>query len=297
MASISTIHAPELQSLFVRNKCPRVAASWITSVSFSWFLKPLQCRTMDSDFPNKKKKKKQVSVQLSSLKTPVMYCGLRFDRLQPSDDELDPHNRFEFGNFVARPAMLEEEYWIAAWLRAECEWENQEYHTLYSDDCKRRFADQEFTAIKKRCEGQNVDSSACIITVRKEKKNVKRTIIKSVVGTLDLSIRYLLKGETFPGELVDAPRFCRMDRTPSARYAYISNVCVSKSARRKGIASNMLYFAIQSAKSAGVPRVYAHVNRYNNAAKTLYQNLGFEVVEMANPLLIESETYLLRLEI
>ena len=33
----------------------------------------------------------------------------------------------------------------------------------------------------------------------KEVKNVKRTVIKSVVGTLDLSIRYMLHGETVPG--------------------------------------------------------------------------------------------------
>lgn len=35
--------------------------------------------------------------------------------------------------------------------------------------------------------------------VRREDKNVKRTVLKSVVGTLDLSIRFLLQGETFPG--------------------------------------------------------------------------------------------------
>ncbi|KAG5000208.1 hypothetical protein JHK87_021280 [Glycine soja] len=79
-------------------------------------------RTIDTDFLTKKKK--QVSVQLPSLTSPVStvrFCDLNFGRLQPSDDELDPHNRFEFGNFVARQALLHEEYWTAAWLRAE-EW-------------------------------------------------------------------------------------------------------------------------------------------------------------------------------
>lgn len=37
--------------------------------------------------------------------------------------------------------------------------------------------------------------------MKKEQKNVKRPILKSVVGTLDLNIRYLLQGETFPGVL------------------------------------------------------------------------------------------------
>ena len=35
--------------------------------------------------------------------------------------------------------------------------------------------------------------------VKKEVKNVKHTILKSVVGTLDLNVRYLLQGESFPG--------------------------------------------------------------------------------------------------
>ena len=35
--------------------------------------------------------------------------------------------------------------------------------------------------------------------VKKEVRNAKRTVLKSVVGTLDLNIRYLLHGETFPG--------------------------------------------------------------------------------------------------
>lgn len=35
--------------------------------------------------------------------------------------------------------------------------------------------------------------------VRKEDKHVKRTVLKGVVGTLDLSVRCLLNGETFPG--------------------------------------------------------------------------------------------------
>lgn len=35
--------------------------------------------------------------------------------------------------------------------------------------------------------------------VRKEERDIKRSVIKSVVGTLDLSIRFFLQGETFPG--------------------------------------------------------------------------------------------------
>ncbi|TKY68487.1 2,3-bisphosphoglycerate-dependent phosphoglycerate mutase [Spatholobus suberectus] len=84
---------------------------------------------MDFDFLNKKKKK-EVAVQLSSLTPPfskvetVRLYDLHFDLLQPSDQELDPHNRFEFGNFVARPVLLDEEYRTTAWVRAKSGWEN-----------------------------------------------------------------------------------------------------------------------------------------------------------------------------
>ena len=62
------------------------------------------------------KKKEELSVQLS--RSPIPKVGtlrsnnLQFDRLQPSDEELVRENRFEFGQFVAREAVLDEEYWV-----------------------------------------------------------------------------------------------------------------------------------------------------------------------------------------
>jgi hypothetical protein len=74
--------------------------------------------TMDSNRDMKNlKKKDEFSVKLSM--TPVRKVdetlssnGLQFDRLQPSDQELVRENRFEFGQFVAREAVLDEEYWV-----------------------------------------------------------------------------------------------------------------------------------------------------------------------------------------
>ena len=37
------------------------------------------------------------------------------------------------------------------------------------------------------------------IQVKKEEKNIRRSVLNSVVGTLDLSIRQFLRGETYPG--------------------------------------------------------------------------------------------------
>ncbi|XP_027355442.1 uncharacterized protein LOC113865220 isoform X2 [Abrus precatorius] len=294
LMSTIPIHRAEFHALFFNGsstpyKYPRIAASWTMAMD-SKFSPTMKNNNDDV------KKKEELSVQLSTPPVPkVETNNLQFDRLQPSDQELVRVNRFEFGQFVAREAVLDEEYWTAAWLRAESHWENRTYER-YIDNYKRKFAEQEFNALKRRCKVQYGDSCTCIITVRKEQKNVKHSILKSVVGTLDLNIRHLLQGETFPGERVKAPLFCCINRTPPSRYGYIANLCVAKSSRRQGIAINMMYFAVEAAKSNGVTQVYVHVDRNNRPAQILYQKMGFEMVEMANSRSLLEETYLLRLQ-
>ncbi|ANM62100.1 Acyl-CoA N-acyltransferases (NAT) superfamily protein [Arabidopsis thaliana] len=197
-------------------------------------------------------KKEELSVQIS-IPPQVDQSrpeGLRFDRLQPPEPEFGHEDRFEFGKFVAREAMLDEEYWTAAWLRAESHWEDRS-NERYVDNYKRKFAEQEFNAIKRRCKGMQGQKCSCIVAVKKEEKHIKRSVIKSVVGTLDLSIRYFLQGETFPGEKVKSQLFCSINQEGSNRYGYIANLCVAKSARRQGIACNMLRFAVESARLSG----------------------------------------------
>nr|KJB65288.1 hypothetical protein B456_010G088100 [Gossypium raimondii] len=146
--------------------------------------------------------KEESSIKLQTSSIPQLEnprpSNLRFDRLQPSDQELNQDSRLEFGKFVAREAVLDEELWTAAWLRAETHWEDRPGER-YVDNFKRKFAEQEFNAIKRRYSGQHGQTYTCVVTVRKEERNVKRTVLKSVVGTLDFSIRHLLHGESFPG--------------------------------------------------------------------------------------------------
>ncbi|XP_050261029.1 uncharacterized protein LOC126705852 isoform X1 [Quercus robur] len=247
------------------------------------------------NYTSKKDKKEELSI-IPHWESSSSSSDFRFDRLQPSDQELGTdQKRLEFGHYVARQALLDEEFWTAAWLRAESHWENRA-NERYVDNFKRKFADQEFNAIKRRSRGQIGQKCTCIVTVMKEVKNVKRTVIKSVVGTLDLSIRYMLHGETVPGERVRTPLFCSINRTDQNKYGYIANLCVIKSARRRGIASNMLHFAVESAKSESVEQVYVHVHRSNIPALELYQRMGFEIVEVASSQLVEDQTYLLCLK-
>ncbi|KAG4141433.1 hypothetical protein ERO13_D06G075200v2 [Gossypium hirsutum] len=173
--------------------------------------------------------KEESSIKLQTSSIPQLEnprpSNLRFDRLQPSDQELNQDSRLEFGKFVAREAVLDEELWTAAWLRAETHWEDRPGER-YVDNFKRKFAEQEFNAIKRRYSGQHGQTYTCVVTVRKEERNVKRTVLKSVVGTLDFSIRHLLHGESFPGER-EKHLFCSISRTNLNRYIYVSNLCVA----------------------------------------------------------------------
>ncbi|KAL9224212.1 hypothetical protein vseg_000273 [Gypsophila vaccaria] len=213
---------------------------------------------------------------------------LEFTKLQTSNRDNNIECRY-FGDFVAREALLDEEYWTAAWLRAESHWEDRA-HDRFVDSYKRQFAEQEFNALKRKCKGYNGYKTSCIVAVMKEDKNVKRSVIKSVVGTLDLSIRNLLLGESFPGEKVSN------QKKQDSKYGYVSNLCVAKSARRKGLAINMLTFAIQSAVSNGAETIFVHVHRKNTTAQHLYQKLGFEIVEEATPNLEQEQMYLLSIK-
>lgn len=109
-------------------------------------------------------------------------------------------------------------------------------------------------------------------------------MIKSVVATLDMNLRHLMHGERFPGvepaflllfscfhvsrpllslwltmlrnllykQEREKSHLCSINIQTPNKYAHIANLCVAKAARRQGIASNMLKFAVETAKSDGM---------------------------------------------
>ncbi|KAJ4978807.1 hypothetical protein NE237_009587 [Protea cynaroides] len=224
---------------------------------------------------------------------------LSFDRKQPSEQEYCGLQKRAFGRFVVRGAVLDEECWTAAWLRAEAHWESVS-HMRHADSYKRKYAEQEFYALKQRCAGRDGNSLKCfcLVTVKKEEKNVRRTVLNSVVGTLDISIRQLLRGESYPGEIKKSSAFVACHEAyDSRKYAYVSNVCVSKFARRQGIASNMLYLAMDVASAAGMKQLYVHVNADNKPAQELYRKTGFEMVKDASSPWSKDQRLLMSMEL
>lgn len=55
---------------------------------------------------------KDVSMECGPLGISCGPSDLRFDRLQPTEEEINCRNRRIFGRYIAREAMLDEEYWV-----------------------------------------------------------------------------------------------------------------------------------------------------------------------------------------
>lgn len=225
-------------------------------------------------------KESSLKLEKAELKD-VGILGLEFER---------PY-MMSFGNYMIQEAVLDEEYWAAAWLRAEIYTEGQPYlrnlYHRYIESYQKRFAEQEFTALKRRCLGKQGQSIKCICLVAVAPEASPNefgmisqlTLRDRVIGTLDISIRQLLRGETFPKEVVTASLFTVME--PERKCGYIANVCVGRAARRQGIASSLLEVAIKAARSWKLKDLYVHVATNNVAAGRLYQKMGFQVVEDA----------------
>lgn len=221
-----------------------------------------------------------LSNQITVLPTPLHPAepsDLRFNRLQPSIEESDCKYKRFFGCYVAREAIIDEEYWIATWLRAEDRYEDQS-GDRHVESFKRKFASQEFHALKMRCSKQVGEKYICFVAVKND--DIKRTVLNSVVGTLVVCVRHPLHGEKFPTEPGKSPFHCRIYQPDQPKFGYLTNVCVAKYARRQGIASNMLLLAIDAARLNGAENIYIHVHKDNLPARRLYDEIGFKMVDM-----------------
>lgn len=172
-------------------------------------------------------------------------------------------------------------------MRAEAYSEQQAY-TRYVDSFKKKFAEQEFTALKRRISGQS-GSYTCLVAVSKVlpkdagdltwQDGGKET---RVLGTLDVSLHHPSPGEAFGGQ--------------GLPYGYIANVCVDKSSRKQGIASTLMECAVQVGRSWGLNAIYVHTHATNNSAYKLYLKKGFEVLQSGSPQELVGGNLLLRLQ-
>ncbi|KAF7146924.1 hypothetical protein RHSIM_Rhsim03G0227800 [Rhododendron simsii] len=254
---------------------------------------PLTRNTTESSVEHQK-----ISVpQLKTASPTNLQLNRPLHRPRPSYQESSIQgDRIEFGEFVVREALGEEELWAVAWLRAETCWDDRP-SDRYAENLKKKLAERTFDSLKR--ESKQLCSDFCIVTVKKEESkesNVTDDVLNSVVGTLTLSIDYMSSGQTFPGEQVKPPVCHDLVDTEQIGYGHIDDLCVAKSARRQGIASSMLLFAINLAKSDGAKRVYLQVYKSNKPALGLYRKMGFEVVDRATAQLAKKKACLLCFE-
>ncbi|NEQ22919.1 MAG: GNAT family N-acetyltransferase [Microcoleus sp. SIO2G3] len=75
-------------------------------------------------------------------------------------------------------------------------------------------------------------------------------------------------------------------RSPSSwqprhsQYPYISNLAVSKSCRRRGVAKQLLSACEQTALDWGFPDIYLHVLENNHQARQLYLKTGYQLYQI-----------------
>eukprot|EP00850_Spirogloea_muscicola_P015914 SM000126S26290 [mRNA] locus=s126:62031:63543:+ [translate_table: standard] len=92
------------------------------------------------------------------------------------------------------------------------------------------------------------------------------------VGTLDLNLGLVLPGEELVGSRPQGVE-AALHRT------YLSNVCVAKSARRRGVGVALIHEAKALASSWGASDMYVHVVADNLPARLLYERCGFAIEE------------------
>ena len=126
---------------------------------------------------------------------------------------------------------------------------------------------------------ENIGALCLILQVKND--DLRRTVLNSVVGTLDVCVRHPLHGEKFPEvgynctfsmffflllylEVISrsysqepgkSSLHCRIYQPDQPKFGYVTNVCVAKYARRQGIASNMLLLAVDAARLNGTENI------------------------------------------
>ena len=83
---------------------------------------------------------------------------------------------------------------------------------------------------------------------------------EEIVGTVEISLR-------------SSPSW----QSPVSKYPYISNLAVSQSCRRQGIAQKLLLACDHTAREWGFQELYLHVLENNHQARQLYLKTGYEL--------------------
>ncbi|MGA1265067.1 MAG: GNAT family N-acetyltransferase [Prochlorothrix sp.] len=106
--------------------------------------------------------------------------------------------------------------------------------------------------------------------------DLPRPPLSELVGTVEVDVRH--PAPWAPG---GSWRSSVLGQPPT--YPYVSNLAVSPTARRRGIARHLLQMGEQTARHWGFSKVYLHVLEDNKQARQLYTAAGYHQVRVDNP--------------
>ncbi|CAD7697814.1 unnamed protein product [Ostreobium quekettii] len=177
-------------------------------------------------------------------------------------------------NTQNRVANHDTELEASAWLRAVSFYVHPEERKFSGQLQRLVKAQEEFQLLKERNVqrefGVGQDIGICLVAVLAEDgahgEDTKLLIDDGrmvVLGTLDVVVARALQGQALIGNAHSA--------------AYLANVCVSSSARRRGVGQKLVDEAVQIAQKEGVDCVYVHIYASNTIGRRFYESCGFVV--------------------
>ncbi|MEB3273686.1 MAG: GNAT family N-acetyltransferase [Prochlorothrix sp.] len=100
-----------------------------------------------------------------------------------------------------------------------------------------------------------------------------RPPLRELVGTVEVDVRH-------PAPWAPGGSWRSQAGGPTTTYPYVSNLAVSPTARRRGIARHLLQMGEQTARHWGFSKLYLHVLENNSQARQLYAEAGYRQVRV-----------------
>lgn len=131
----------------------------------------------------------------------------------------------------------------------------------------------------------NIGIKEDIKTRLKTTSNQYACLVAAVIETPEKPRRGSSLSGTVIGTIEISQRPCETWRFLPPKRAYLSNLAIDSTYRRRGVARQLLHTCENVALRWGFHRTYLHVMADNQAAQALYKQAGYQPCEVSNPIL------------
>ncbi|KAK8981041.1 hypothetical protein V6N11_059730 [Hibiscus sabdariffa] len=253
--------------------------------SYSYPASPFSnVKTISSISALVKNTRQQILASPASIPKPfpceiLAFSNLRASHVTSYDDvveKLKNEKKLVFGDYEIRNAVLNEEFWMAAYLQRENSLEidpkSGRSHSLKRIE---GFPEEDRVRGEQMYQDHHQGQSWCVIA---DPRNKAYHIGKRVVGTLSYTRDVkLFAGEGInPGAQLDHSYIDASSVLDIEEYFYISSVNVVKHARKQKLGTKLAQFVIDYAGKKGKKNIYTRVERANLPALKMFKALGFK---------------------